>query len=564
MKMQMMIYSLIVNIAILIIIANLLSHVPFFQRLVQRERRSLQEDFLLSLIFLAIIMFSTVMEIETSSYSLNTRMIGTMASGLLGGPVVGFISSMMSGAFVLFYTKPIAFAKSMAFSTVCCGLLGAGFYPYFQRGHWKYRDMILLGMFAEVFEIFALMRMTASLQVAFNAIAQIAIPTIFINSIGLVLFIANFSYVFLRQDAETSEQLRRFAEGAEQLVPLFEGGLEDTDSLQKFAQKLIDIFGYSAVMITDENKIKVWECRGTEFSEGAVLELPKIAIQCMHDGSLTALYTPYENNSIWQKALQENYSVAIPLKVMNDVRGSIVIWVKRKWFNNTNDLEFLRLLEMMIGFRLSERELKVQQQLRTQAEFKALQFQVNPHFLFNALNTISFVCREDADKARELMRNLASFFRYNLNATAYMVPLSKELEHVRNYLQIEEARFEEKLQVEFNLGHHDDIEVPVLILQPLVENAIKYGIDPNGVRFVAIESKDMTNGAEVSVKDHGSGFPEEIMERIRNHQDAGDHIGLDNVNHRMISFYGRNDSLTIESSEHGSCVTLRFSSISRE
>ena len=557
MKMQM-IYSLFVNIAILIIIANILSHVPAFQRSIQREYRSLRENFLLSLVFFAIIVLSTVMDIETSSYSLNTRMIGTMASGLLGGPVTGFFSSMLGGAFVLIYTKPAALAKSLAFSTVCCGLLGAGFYPYFQRGHWKYRDMILLGVFAEVFEVFALIRMTVSLQIAVNAIIQIALPTILINSVGLVLFIANFSYVFLRQDAETSNQLRRFSEGAEQLVPLFEGGIEDTENLRKFALSLMDTFGYSGVMITDRKNIKVWEHSESGFPEENISNLPKIAEECMEKGQLIPLYKPYEQDSVWQKVLQDNYSAAIPLNVLQETRGSMVVWVKRKWFQNTNDLEFLRLLEMMIGFRLSERELQLQQQLRSQAEFKALQFQVNPHFLFNALNTISFVCREDAEKARKLMRVLASFFRYNLNSEAYMVPFSQEVNHVKNYLQIEAARFEDNLRVEFNLNHCGDLEVPVLILQPLVENAVKYGIDSNGVRYVSIDSRDVDWGMEVSVRDHGEGFPEAVMDRIHRHMDTGDHIGLDNVNQRMISIYGPEYGLDIESSGAGSCVILKF------
>lgn len=558
MEMRMMVYSLIVNIAVLVIIANILSHVPAFQRSIQREHRSLREDFNLSIVFFAIIVVSTLMEIKTTSYSLNTRMIGTMAAGLLGGPVTGFFASMLGGIFVFFYTSPASLARSMAFSTVCCGLLGAGFYPYFQRGHWKYKDMVLLGAFAEVFEIFSLIRLTVSLKVAVNAIMGIAVPMILINSIGLVLFIANFNYVFLSQDAETSNQLRRFAEAAEKLVPLFDAGLDNTEKLREFASAMLDTFGYSGVMITDRNKIKVWEHHESGFPEEFSDALPRIAEDCMRSGTLFRMYEPYRDNTVWRKVLQENYSAAIPLTVLDETRGSLVIWVKRKWYQNTIDMEFLRILEMMIGFRLSARELKLQQQLRNQAEFKALQFQVNPHFLFNALNTISFVCREDSEKARKLMRVLASFFRYNLNADTYFVPFSGELEHVRDYLRIESARFEEKLQVEIELDHRKDIEVPVLILQPIVENAVRYGIGRDGVRYVGITSQDNAEGMEVTVEDHGKGFPEDVLQRIRAHRDPGDHIGLDNVNHRLISIYGADYGLLIESSENGSRVTLRF------
>ena len=138
------------------------------------------------------------------------------------------------------------------------------------------------------------------------------------------------------------------------------------------------------------------------------------------------------------------------------------------------------------------------------------------------------------------------------------MPFSGELEHVRDYLRIESARFEEKLQVEIELDHRKDIEVPVLILQPIVENAVRYGIGRDGVRYVGITSQDNAEGMEVTVEDHGKGFPEDVLQRIRAHRDPGDHIGLDNVNHRLISIYGADYGLLIESSEKGSRVTLRF------
>lgn len=98
----------------------------------------------------------------------------------------------------------------------------------------------------------------------------------------------------------------------------------------------------------------------------------------------------------------------------------------------------------------------------------------------------------------------------------------------------------------------------MLILQPIVENAVRYGIGKDGVRYVGIESWDNGEVMEVSVTDHGKGFPEEVLHRIQNHLDPGNHIGLDNVNHRLISIYGSNYGLRIESSTEGSKVTLRF------
>ena len=131
----------------------------------------------------------------------------------------------------------------------------------------------------------------------------------------------------------------------------------------------------------------------------------------------------------------------------NQSVGSLTVWMKRQWMDRQSEIELLQHLMTLGSSQLAVLELEQQKNLLAQAEFKALQFQVNPHFLFNALNTISWVCRENPEEARELLLTLADYFRYNLNYDAYMVPLREELEHVKDYLQIEKARFEEKMQV---------------------------------------------------------------------------------------------------------------------
>lgn len=253
--------QLIINLAALIIIANLLSHIHVFQRVMLEERRSIKQDFALSLIFVVLIIGSTTFEIKTGSYGINTRMIGAMSAGLIGGPLVGFFASMMGGLYVLITTSPSVLARSAAFSTVCFGLLGAGFYPYFQRGKWKYRDLIILGLFAEIFEIFSLLRLTVSMKVAIAAIIDISIPMILINVPGLVAFIANFNYVFIQQDAETARQLQRIAGVTKECMSIFQNGLDDKQELSRFVDVLMSNFEYSGVMITDKTRILHWKHR---------------------------------------------------------------------------------------------------------------------------------------------------------------------------------------------------------------------------------------------------------------------------------------------------------------
>ena len=118
--------------------------------------------------------------------------------------------------------------------------------------------------------------------------------------------------------------------------------------------------------------------------------------------------------------------------------------------------------------------------MATKAEIKALQTQINPHFLFNSLNTIASFVRINPTKARELIINLSVFLRYNLEIGDELVDVYSELEQVKAYVAIEKARFGEKLHVIYNIQDNIDIKMPSLIIQPIVENSIKHGILKSG------------------------------------------------------------------------------------
>lgn len=549
--------QLIINLAALIIIANLLSHIHVFQRVMLEERRSIKQDFALSIIFVVLIIGSTTFEIKIGAYGINTRMIGAMSAGLIGGPLVGFFASMMGGLYVLITTSPSVLARSAAFSTVCFGLLGAGFYPYFQRGKWKYRDLIILGLFAEIFEIFSLLRLTVSMKVAIAAIIDISIPMILINVPGLVAFIANFNYVFIQQDAETARQLQRIDGVTKECMSIFQNGLDDKQELSRFVDVLMSNFEYSGVMITDKTHILHWKHPDIKLSKSELRGLPQISVEAMAKKKMLVMDTLPEG-SVWENALKDNYSAAIPFVVNGQSQGSLVVWVKRKWFQKTIELEFLQIVNNVILFQISKRELNKQVELTSQAELKALQFQVNPHFLFNALNTISFVCRENPKRAAELIRVLASYFRYNLKHEGFMIPLKDEIEHVKDYLKIEEARFEEKLHIQFHEESETDMLVPVLILQPLIENAVRYGIYDDGIRYVSITVNKNEFGSTVRICDKGPGIPNRVLEDVAHDLDIDGHIGLTNVNRRLKAIYGKDKGLKISSSDKGTMVEVNF------
>ncbi|MEY8375724.1 LytS/YhcK type 5TM receptor domain-containing protein [Lachnospiraceae bacterium 56-18] len=192
MKENTLVFELILNIGLLVLVANLLSKFRLIQNLLVQEQRSFKSQTLLSVIFGGVIVLSTYTGIDVGSYSLNTRVIGAMTAGLLGGPIVGLYASLIGAVYVYFFSSPQAFAMASAFSTMLFGLLGGGFYPYFQRGKWKYKDLFLLTCFAEVCDMVSLLRFTVPVQMALNTILEISVPMIVMNAVGILIFISSF------------------------------------------------------------------------------------------------------------------------------------------------------------------------------------------------------------------------------------------------------------------------------------------------------------------------------------------------------------------------------------
>ncbi len=202
-----------------------------------------------------------------------------------------------------------------------------------------------------------------------------------------------------------------------------------------------------------------------------------------------------------------------------------------------------------------QRKLEEQERLLMEARMEALVSQINPHFLFNTLNTVSSLIRFDPDTARTLLLKLSNILRRRLKSQVHFVPLKQELDFVDDYLDIEVVRFgRDKLQIRKEVDPEAlDAFVPSMILQPLVENAIRHGIAPKVEGGTIILRIRRAKGRlMVAVIDDGVGIP---MEKRHEIYDSG--IGISNVRERLRVLYGELSSLKIESTL-GRGTTIRF------
>jgi two-component system, LytTR family, sensor kinase len=202
-----------------------------------------------------------------------------------------------------------------------------------------------------------------------------------------------------------------------------------------------------------------------------------------------------------------------------------------------------------------EHRLQEQEKLLMAARVEALASQINPHFLFNTLTSISSLIRSQPETARMLIVKLSGLLRRLLRSQEHFVTLRQELEAIDEYLDIEAVRFGSKLRIEKAVDADTlDIVIPSMLLQPLVENSIKHGLSPKvGVGRITIRSVIQNGHAIIDVIDDGVGVNPANADRVK----TGAGIGLRNVNERLKVIYGANYQLQLDSVPgEGTCARI--------
>jgi two-component system LytT family sensor kinase len=212
----------------------------------------------------------------------------------------------------------------------------------------------------------------------------------------------------------------------------------------------------------------------------------------------------------------------------------------------------LRRTAGRMALKLKEKEMNEErlERLRTRAELDALQAKINPHFLFNTLNSIASLISENPAAAESTVEKLSELFRYTLQRSGNgTVRLSEELEIVRSYLEIEKVRFGDRLRFDIRADESlNDFQIPPLLVQPLVENSIKHGIalDPQG-GSVDVEAKRTPHACIITVTDSGKGF-------AATGEDPG--FGLKSIRERLTLAYGESASLRVQEGSSQIQITI--------
>lgn len=533
-------------------LAFLLSQTAMFRRLVNRCLVP-RDKVWLTVIFGLFGIAGTYAGIPVDDALANSRVVGVMAAGLVGGPLMGVAAGLIAGGHRFLLGGFTAFSCGLA--NICEGLLAGAMYRIFPRRPMPWWLALAGGVVGETMQMGIILLTARPYPAALALVREIALPMIVVNSLGLAVFmliIKTAGDVHKRVGAEESQKALHIAT---KTLPFLRRGLTE-ESARATAQIIYNTTNYDAVAVTDTARILAYVGAEARHHAGGSGELTTATKRVLHTGEMYIANTPREIGCLHHRCGLAS-AVVVPLKRAGNIIGTLKLYYTRSNAVGPADSVFGAGLAHLFSTQLELAEIDRQAKLAARAELKALHAQINPHFFFNTLNTITSLVRTKPDLARELLLKLGAIFRYTLDNTGQNITIAEELAQVRAYLTIEQARQGDKLLVYEDVAPElEKYRIPSLTIQPLVENAVKHGLQPkeDGGQ-VRICVTDAGRDIAIQVRDNGVG-----MDLDQRHPLAAgrEGIGLANVHERLRGLYGGEYGLILESQPGvGTTVTLR-------
>jgi two-component system LytT family sensor kinase len=329
---------------------------------------------------------------------------------------------------------------------------------------------------------------------------------------------------------------------ANQAAPLFRRGL-NPQAAERAARPLRRLLSSTALCISDGETLLAWDGEGAHHGP-KTLDLARPVVSTGRVAVVEPADLRCDDADCPIRA-----GVIVPIVIGDDVAGTLGA------FGGSVGAGTIRAateLAQWVSVQLELGELDRSQARAAEAEVRALRAQISPHFIYNALTTIAAHVRSEPDHARELLLQFAEFTRYSFRSQGQFTTLAEELHSIDAYLVLERARFGPRLSVTLQVAPEVlPVVVPYLVLQPLVENAVRHGIEAKrGPGRVSLVAEDAGSEALITVEDDGVGMDPELLRRLLAGEDTGDSVGLANVDERLRTVYGPEYGLVIETGPH--------------
>ena len=379
----------------------------------------------------------------------------------------------------------------------------------------------------------------------------IAKDVIGITIAACILAIAIIAVGYLRysedDDHLRARQADRMLKLASETLPYMRNGLS-SESAQSVCNLLLPDMLAVSVAITDTEKILGFAGFESEYHRPGQPIRTRATHAVIEEGMLH-VEEVYEGMTDDRHDCNLRAAIIAPLKVRDTVCGTIKFYYRQPKKITETRIAMAEGLAELLSTQLSLAELDAQAERAARLELRALQAQINPHFLFNTINTITSLVRTDPMKARDLLREFAAFYRGTLENSSDFIPLFREVEQTSRYLNLEIARFgDDRIQVECKIKSEiADIPVPSFIIQPIVENSIVHGLRSEDTLHIDIEATFEGNDVIIIISDDGEGIPEDKLPFLLEPKEGGTGIALNNVDSRLKATFGDESGLEVTS-----------------
>lgn len=538
-----LLFPLLQQMSVFAVIAYLYSKTSGFKTLLNPASGK-KELLFTYLFFSGITIMGSYMGLPINDALANTRAIGAVISGLIGGPLLGGAVGLTAGIhrFMMGGFTDVA----CGLSTTLEGLIGGLFHYYLIRYRrdeniYSYKTAFLATFISESVQMLIILLVARPYTEAWALVKVIAIPMTLSNSVGAALFISILKDQKSMIDEYGALYSQKALTVAEKSIHLFSKGYTEETPIE-LARVLKTDIGVSAVAVTDKEKILAFEGEGADHHHVGTAFTSIFTKECIQTGKVIfADGVKQSFECVLDDHCQLNSVLVVPLMMDGELIGTIQLFEsKNKRFLNINK-SFGEGLVNLLSTQLMIAKYAEQKTLLVQSELKLLQAQIDPHFLFNTLNTILSVTRVSPEKAIELIQHLSNMFRKNLNRHHQVSRLEEELDHVNSYLVIEKARFEDRLQIEMDIDPDLlKLQLPSFTLQPLIENAIKHGMSAV-MGDMVIQVRCYRKNAEIwlDVTDNAGAYDEGAD------VDQQSGLGLNIVNKRIKNLWGEPYQLSI-------------------
>ena len=543
---------LISNIGCSAIIAFFFIRIDKANIIIKSNAKTKKDIIALSFFFSLLSISGTYIGLNFNGAILNTRNVGVIAGGILGGPYVAIITGLVAGIHRAFVNLGRETAIPCAIATITGGFLTAYVHRFI-----KSKDKIFFGFFlACVVENLSMGLILIILKdkiLAQNIVANFYVPMVFMNSIGASVLILLVEDIIQKSELIAGRQAKLALEIANKTLPHF----RETENLSEVCKIIAEDLGAKATVITNKKEI----IAGFSFDKD---KIKKADIKSNNTKKVLktgeAMLVIKEDDEIIEDFLDISphikSCIILPLKEKNDISGTLKIFFDTAEKITDKNRYLMIGLSHLISTQMEISKVENLISLLKYSELKALQSQINPHFLFNVLNTMASLIRTNPEKAREVTIDLSSYLRYNLDNNVKSVELIKELNQIDTYIKIEKVRFGNKLNILYDVDESlYNFQIPSLIIQPLVENSIKHGIlkkRDNGC--VKIIIKKIGKDIEITIEDDGVGIEQTIIDNLD--KQIKENIGLKNVHQRLKLLYG--EGLNIKKLEQGTRIKFKI------